>query len=458
VSALLPGCGEGGEAPPGAVPETLAPGQLAGEDCLVIVLDALHACRLGCYGEERPSSPGLDALAARGVRFTHAWSQTSWTLPSTVSLMTGLYQETHGVRTPKELLTGAAETLAEAFASAGYATLAFTQNPYASAAFGLDQGFDRTELLPGIESEAAEPGADPDTRFADAVLAALGPRGDGPPRFVYCHFRRPHMPYDAPEDLRALFCAPGEAGAAAFTEAESRRHNKGDRVLGAPELAHVRHLYLAGVRAVDAQVARLLDGIDREHTFVLLTADHGEELGEHTHLGHNFTSFEEAVHIPLIAAHPVLAGGRAVDLPVMSLDVLPTLVELFGLQAPGGPLGGRSLLPELGGGEGAPRPAIFTSSRIGAGQMFAVTDGRWKYLVIPDEKYEALYDLQADPLERRDLAARQPHEAERLRALLSDWRKHQKRRGLEGPAVTDPAVDEQLHALGYAGEGGGRER
>ncbi len=472
ASLWTPACSPAGDETARDVqPSSALAGKLAGQDCLIIVMDALSSRHLGCYGQPLPTSPEIDGFAAGAIRFTHAWSQTSWTLPSTVSLMTGLYQESHGVRAPGTQLAPSADTLAEAFARAGYATLGFTQNAFASDAFGLGQGFQSLQLMPALDEELAPGERRADERFADAVLAALGPRGSGPPRFVYCHFRRPHMPYDAPAAERALFCDPAYDGPVKGVQADFLRHNAGEFKVRGKDLEQLTALYHAGIHEADYQVGRILEGIDRTSTMVLLLADHGEELSEHGLLGHNFTSYEELVHIPMLWSHPSFTepsatapgagpappsgtasgAGRDVGEPVMSIDVLPTLAELFGLDVTARPHQGRSLAPELAGGEGPARAAVFTSSRANANQMFAATDGHLKYLILPAAGLEQLFDLQADPREIANLAPLHPADTERWRALMADWRSHQRRLGWDEAATTDAATDERLEALGYVG-------
>jgi arylsulfatase A-like enzyme len=445
LAALAAACGETPPREPPAATATHAgwplAGALAGHDCLVVVLDALGARHLGCYGNPRPVSPRIDALAAGGVLFERAWAQTSWTLPSTASLMTGLFQESHGVLRSDHALDEAAATLAEDFAAAGYETAAFSQNPFVSARFGLAQGFG-----------TFEEGLDEGPAFTDAVLAALRPAPGRRLRFVYAHFRRPHAPYDPEPAEREALVTPGYSGPASGGTQDIHEHNGGARPLTAPDVAHLRELYEAGLATVDREVGRLLDALDPARTLVLVLADHGEAFAEHGLLGHNHSAFEEVVHVPSVWSHPALRGGRRVDTPVMSLDVRPTLAVLFGLRGDPQDWQGRPLTPELSGEPGPERTAIFSSSRFRKLDWYGgVTDGRYKLVRSRRDGQEWLFDLQEDPHEQRHLGEQAPPAAARLRQVLDAWEAGLRPRLAPRTLERDTGVDEALRQLGYVG-------
>ena len=299
AAALLVGVAACAERLP-AEPDGLA-GALAGQDCVVILLDALRADHLGSYGAEPSPTPRLDALAEGGVRMARATAQASWTLPSTASLFTGLYQETHGlffgIGVEPLLLVEEAATLADLFSEAGYATHAWSQNTFASDAYGLDQGFDEYTMV----NFWAHDGDD----MADQISALLAEPAERP-RFVYAHFRRPHTPYDPPGGFPRE-SPVDDPGGDPFIQA----HNTEQRKTVA-ELKRHHALYRAGLTLADAHVGRLLDALDLERTLVVLLSDHGEAFDEHGKLGHNWLSFQEYVHIPWLMSHPRLGAGRVV--------------------------------------------------------------------------------------------------------------------------------------------------
>lgn len=415
-------------------------GALKGQDCVVIVLDALAAAHVGCYGGSEGITPRLDALAADGVRFDRVWSQTSWTLPSTVSLFTGLYQETHGVAAVKDIrekkLSDSAVTMAELFAMAGYDTRMYTQNPLVGERYGTAQGFERFHQ-----------GRDAPSRAAQADWADR----DGRPMFVYLHFRRPHAPYDPDPEWAGRFMDSEYEGLSDGTSQQMLAYNLRQAELTEDDLEHHRDRYRANLAQADSQVADVLAELDLERTLVVVLSDHGEALNEHGRLGHSWWSYEEYVRIPLLMAHPALPRGEELDAPVMTVDVLPTLIDLFGLQSPDIEPQGTSLVGLLEGGS-LDRKAIYTSSRRDpeGRQDLAVFDGRYKALVRLPARRKWLFDLTADPGEITDLSDRHPDELARLSALLADWWSRQRPLlGEDRLLGLDPADEEQLRELGY---------
>ncbi len=451
LGVVLGGCGDtagstGGALSGGATGGDATPGapRLIGKDCLVILLDALHAAHLGCYGGSPETSPAIDRLAGLGTRFDQAWSQASWTLPSTVSLFTGLYQETHGIQFGVGLedlrLHDAAVTMAELFAAAGYDTACYTQNPFAGSHYGLDQGFAAfTEVRgdgPGMADDVA------------ALLASPGER----PRFTYVHFRRPHTPFDPSERFVESFVDADYDGPVTGTEDDVADHNGGRHPMTEADLGHHVGLYHANIRHVDQSVGRILSAVDTEQTLIVLLSDHGEAFDEHGRLGHNWMSFEEYVHIPMLMAHPSLPRGAVIDAPVMTIDVLPTLAELFGLPADPRRLQGTSLAPMLAGAAAPDRDAVFTSARVDAGgrRHLAVFDGTHKYVHVLPEGQGWLFELKADPGERVNLAEERPQVAARLRGQLLRW--HEGQAALfvaDADGEMDPETRARLEQLGY---------
>jgi arylsulfatase A-like enzyme len=437
LAALCTGCTPSDASPLG---DDGAP--LAGQDCLLIVMDALHASHLGCYGAARDTSPTIDALAASGLRFENAHSNAAWTLPSTATLFTGLYQETHGLEFDKEVqpirLDERADTLAELFQRAGYETIYAGQNPFAGDEWGLGQGFEHYEYYRLWTDDMIQD--------LEARLSVPGER----PRFTYVHLRRPHTPYDPASEHRAAFVDAGYEGGVTGSDDDISRHNNGVARMDVADLQRHSDLYEGNIHQADAWLGRLLKTVDRDSTLIVFASDHGEAFGEHGTLGHNWHTWEEYLRIPLILAHPLLSSGQVVDAPVTTVDIMPTLVALFGLPAPGQPLQGRSFAEPLMGASDWPSGPVFASSRaLNQRRELSVIEGRWKYTRVEPGGLERLYDLVADPSERDNLAARQPAVTARLRQTLLDWRAPQ-RRGYTSPSpgLSEEAL-EQLRELGY---------
>jgi len=346
---------------------------------LLILVDALRADHLGAYGYSRATSPNLDALAAEGVLFERAWSQAPWTKPSIPTLFTSLYPIQHGVyegETPgsagfleSDLLGEEFLTAAEAFRAAGFRTGAFVNNAHLLPAQGFAQGFDVYEAG---SFDAAEIGR----RF----LAWL----DGAPQqpfFAYLHLLDAHWPFQPAPAFVERFAPAGRYDGVFAQESWNGlrdRINDGRVRLDARDREELVARHDAAIAAVDDAIGRLLAALRErgalDATFVLLTADHGEELLDHGRVGHGGTLYEEVLHVPLILRPPGGAEGRRVGEPARVLDVFPTLAAAAGVPLPPG-LEGRDLLAP-GDGE----RELVAETRHQRSYALATRLGDWKYL------------------------------------------------------------------------------
>jgi arylsulfatase A-like enzyme len=414
---------------------------------LLISIDALRADHLSCYGDPRPTTPFLDELAGRGVRFERAFVATHGTTPSHATMLSGLYQETHRVGwtagpgeppptgVPEEL-----ELLAEVLGDAGWRTIGVTDGGNAGGAFGFAQGFERFDDRGGGVAKVAR-----------RALAALDEGGDdGRPVFLFLHTYEVHSPYDPPPAFRDRF--GGSASTFRATSAALLAHVHDAATLAPEDLARVRALYAAEVAATDAALRGFFAALEARGflagALVVVTSDHGEELGDHGGLLHRDLLYDELIRVPLIAAGPGLPRGRVETGLVSAVDLAPSIVAWAGLPARPG-MEGRPVF-----GPGAPpggRPVVVAQY---GGRRYAVRTATAKLIeTVVDPARTELYDLAADPGERRDLAASRPAEVARLSAALAAWRAERRLvpHGA-GPAVElAPEEVEKLRALGYLG-------
>jgi arylsulfatase A-like enzyme/Tfp pilus assembly protein PilF len=390
-----------------------------------VTVDTCRADRIGCYGAAAAATPTIDGLAARGLRFSHAQAAAPMTLPSHASILTGLYPDRHGLRdNGTGPLAAEAVTLAEVLAGAGWDTAAFLSAVPLDSTYGAGQGFARYD--DDFTDGAA--GGDPltrlhtDQRTADQVVDAALPwiraaaRGDR--RFLaWVHFFDPHSPYAPPPD------SPRAAGADAYD---------------------------GEIAFVDREIARLLGELGRagERTVVCVTADHGESLGEHGEATHGFLLYRGAVRVPWVLAGPGVPRGVTVEEPVSVVQVMPTLLELAGVDAPPGLDGESALEPAARGTAFA--EALFPRLNFGWSASRSIRDGRWKYI---ESSRPELYDLAADLHEAADVLAAHPDVAEKLRENLH---RHYARGGALAAPGTGPDEDARarLEGLGYVGVGG----
>ena len=341
---LLASCAGGGNPP-----VTLGPSQ----GYILISLDTVSAEHLSLYGYERPTSPFLDGLASRGVVFDNAYVQLPGTLPSHMSMFTGLYPDQHDVFPPDAVLAEGIPTLPELFKKAGFRTIGHTDGGYVSGRFGFSRGFDlfddRRIILWG--------GGDHTFARGLASLRDLAPEERF---FLFVHTYAAHDPYNPPRQCRDLFWSgPPPEGAELSASAVLRAHNTGVAPLSPEVVAYYASQYDAEIRCLDDEIGRFFAGLEglglADRVTVVITADHGEEFLQHGKVAHEQV-YHENLHVPLVAVLPGVPGGRRVSQVVQSIDLAPTFCELAGLTLPAG-LPGRSLVPHLlgqgadGGGE-----------------------------------------------------------------------------------------------------------
>ncbi len=393
---------------------------------LLISIDTLRADRLGSYGYQAAQTPVLDALAARGLRFDQAATTVPLTLPAHTSLLTGTFPPFHGVRDNGSFyVDDSMTTLAEVLKPRGYRTGGFVGAFVLDGRWGIAQGFDhyfdefdlsKFEMSVGLEA-AQRPGRE----VVDHALAWLA-EDRAHPFFAWVHLYDPHSPYAPPEPYRSRFPATAQGA------------------------------YDGEIAATDAEVGRLLDALEAsgqlDSTIVVVLGDHGEMLGDHGEQQHGFFVYDAAARIPLIVAGPGVPA-RAVTDQVRIVDVMPTVLELVGIETPA-EVQGTSLMP-LARGEAldllAYTETYYPRYHYGWSELTAVRDGRFKFIAAPRRE---LYDIQADPGETQDLAGENPRMADALERGLRDLTTRSAAKAVaQAPRSVDPAVEQQLRALGY---------
>jgi arylsulfatase A-like enzyme len=457
---------------------------------LLITVDTLRADRVGSYGARDGLTPSIDAVAREGVVFEQAFAQSSWTRPSFGSLLTSLYPSQHGGYVVNDPALGGfhadwgdmlyngplrqdVTTAAELFRAAGYTTVAVQANWQASASTHFDQGFDvflydalfrvplwdRTLLgtygswLPEFLGRRRRlpfytrpPNADAVHRVVTALFPERAPR----PLFLWVNFIDPHSPY-----LLRDFSRSDEMPVIA--ERDSWRPETDAALLEA---------YESEVRYVDLWLGRVLEQLGRagalDDAILVIASDHGEDFGDHDveivhgadrkrtrgrHHGHSL--YNELLHVPLILRAPGrVPAGQRVTSTVRLIDVLPTVVELCGIQPdPAVRFEGESLLSAIRGGPS--RPSFAERVYYGL-EWKALTLGPQKLVVRPAPGGTERYDLQSDPREERPLPGGEPAP---LAPELASWvqRMEEAARKASPGAVDaiDSTTEEQLRALGY---------
>jgi arylsulfatase A-like enzyme len=307
-------------------------------DVLLITIDTLRADHVGCYGYGRETTPNVDALAARSVRYANAFSTSSWTLPAHASILTGLYPAEHGVRLPKTALPPSAPLLQEMLGEQGYETFAATSHVYLGDRWGFDRGWQDFDGSMGPDS-AHRPVA---RAIISRGLRWLEQRRKGErPFFAWLHIFDPHWDYSPPPPFSTMF-DPDYGGRMTGDYASLKPFIKAlargpQPQLSERDLQHLIALYDGEIRYVDHELGVLFDALHEwelfDSTLIVLASDHGEEFMEHGSLeGHQWTLHDEVVRVPLLIKQPGgRDAGRVVDGPVSIVGVPGAIMNALGI-------------------------------------------------------------------------------------------------------------------------------
>lgn len=482
---------------------------------VVIVVDALRQDALGCYGNERIKTPNIDALADQGVVFEEAFAQAPFTWPSFGCLLTGKYPRRHGLVemdpglrmglnvTLPFYLAGAKRKDGRALEDGDYATAAFMTGTVSHGS-GLLRGFDyyyeaivghdlvdvrdrwsrfRSSLLPALVGNKIT------QRFDDGVVASVARKWmsarKGQRFMSLVHLYSTHTTYAPAERfLDPYRDASYDGPVRSFSSAHVEAIQGGQYKPTPADVQQVRDLYAGGVSQADAHIGAVVDSLREagvlDNTIVVVTSDHGESLGEDGYWEHNWM-LQSNLRIPLIIRYPGgLPQGQRVSAMVDSIDLVPTLLDLMGLEPlpavsdlPDGldvrsdsgrlvaqeAVDGLSLLPLVEGVLEEVRPYSFAEN----GPYLSVRDGRWKLVITrgllsAEETPEGegaqrwLYDLEQDPEQHKNLVLL---EEERAGTLLQALREMDARLPIRSDLLRlshrDHSQVQSFKDLGYSG-------
>jgi arylsulfatase A-like enzyme len=466
---------------------------------LRVVVETTRADHVSCYGYERNTTPALERwMAEQGALFENAIVQASFSGPSKASIATGCYPHTHGVRDHPQLLSYEHTTLAEYLKERGYATGSIGKGCLEDPKYGYHQGYDLYNSL----SSSYEMGnfwpfvtaftlrlnrwapwyEDPDEKavILDADRAAqiahewmLDKVNEGRPFFMGLELYEPHFTYIPPAPFDTVFCRTdrGKDLVREIQSGEKGRYFYDYESLGYDQelLNQIVALYDGEIAFVDYAMGRLFEAMSSagylDSTIVVLTADHGENFGEHdVYFCHSFL-YEPAIRVPLLIRYPKeIPAGTRVSAPVTNADITPTVLDLVGVEREGLELDGQSLLQVIRTGES--KPYVFSESRFYhpsyarykyyritvpglEGKWRAVRNGDLKLIRIPTPSGPVweMYDLKSDPMETSNLSGNHPMEEE-LREVLEAWIALGENIG-QPAAVKDKEMLDRLRSLGY---------
>jgi arylsulfatase A-like enzyme len=437
---------------------------------ILVSLDTLRADHLSGYGYTRPTSPNLDAFARESVLFKAALAQATGTVASHLSLLTSLNpphfritradgqnesQSSTRLQLPREVTS-----LADALRQQGYDTVAFTDGGFMSGHYGQKQGFEHYRVNSRLDKGLEVTNGELDVFLTERAAEQRGHELD--PLFLFVHTFDVHAPYGAPEPFTRAFSKSFEELEASLGFAPDPHILGQNKESLAPEVvAEVAGLYDSGIAWTDQSLAAFFQVLMKhglyEGAVIAIVSDHGEEFLEHGGFNHGETVYEELVNVPLIIRLPGgLHAGRVVERPVGLVDVGPTVFDAAGLRIPA-EFQGVSLLDAMSGADEptlSKRPVYFEAATTTT--THGLRRDQWKLIRSSNPQRLELYDLSNDPLERSDVAEKNPAIRDELSSLLTNWIEEMEQSGqrrgwfaVQNERVRTPEELEALRALGY---------
>jgi arylsulfatase A-like enzyme len=433
---------------------------------IIVSLDTLRADHIGAYGYPRATTPNIDALAEEGALFENTYASSPWTLPSHVSMLSGLNCVRHGVYSEADRIPPQTPWLATYLRNQGYTCAAVTGGGYVSSFFGFARGFDTYGMSQkeiGNEGNADE--------AALQSLAWLEANADRP-FFLFLHTYQLHLPYGPREPFKKMFLDPAAPGLSIW---DWKEPNRIYQPISADLKRNIEGLYDGSIRLTDEVLIKsLVEKLKNlglyDRTLLIVTSDHGEEFFDHGGWSHTRTLYDEVIKVPLVVHFPGgKYAGRRIAPIVRLVDIVPTVLEELGIDFAPDDFDGRGLRSILDGRETADRHFVaelapdvtqshnHAATAVNSGRTKMIVNGRFSpedraYFAFPPPAFPALelYDLASDPgektnvLDRPERAAAARDLAERAEALM---------RGLKdrtgGKAKLPKNLEDQLRALGY---------
>lgn len=432
------------------------------KNVVLITIDSLRADHVSCFGYHRKTTPNIDRFAKKGVLFTQAFANGPGTPQSFISILTSTYPLMFNGW--KGRLSIQRKTIAQVLKRHGYATAAFHSNPYLSSYFNYNRGFDLFEDFLHESSEKAS--SDISIKYMVGKLMTLRKIWRNLPRakileklpplreayvryklqselpyrkaeiinrkafswlsrnkenfFIWLHYMDVHSPYRPPKKF--LPCSSIYCKALIPISSDLLFDFSKDEIYEIVEGRKI--LYDGEIRYIDYFIGQLFRKIKEigvwADTFVILTADHGDEFMEHGDFGHHHKLYDEILHVPLIISGPGIKEGHRINDPVGLIDISPTILDLLGINDIPESFMGKSLVPFLRGRSPSKKRVIISETSHEGKTYLSYRTHKWKYIYVFDEKgwTHKLYDIQKDPKEKENISEKEKNVCNKLRYRL----------------------------------------
>lgn len=460
----------------------------------LIILDCGRQDRLSCYSYKKHTSPNIDKIAEEATIYKNAISVSPWTLPSHASIFTGTYVSTHKTDLGNERLNESFITIAEALREFGYYTIGISSNVWISQRTNLNKGFTffkNVNVPPFFEKKPPsflkkflnichnfywnyyygkkyDKGAHHANRLLKKIILKTYKEK---PLFVFVNYLECHLPYKPPLQFRYQFIEPNYKHLTNKVNQDAYAYMAGKVAMGELDFMILNALYDAEIKYLDHKVGELFDFIKNlniiDNTIFIITSDHGENIGEHGLMDHQFSVHNTLLKIPLIIRYPSLSPKATyVDQYVQSIDLFKTLVEVLNIKNSylSEQLQGKVLLPEcLKNNENIAYAEYLVPATHLIKKRFPDVDlsqfsstyraiflDQYKY--ISSDKENRLYDLTNDPYEKKDIISHNPEITTMMKTKINEIRKsltlNEKPRNEEKYAL-DGEIKKALENLGY---------
>jgi arylsulfatase A-like enzyme len=477
---------------------------------ILIILDTARAQSFSCYGYNRETTPNIDRISQEGFLFENTISPSPWTLPAHASIFTGMLPSRHGCHEKHKFLNRNLPTLLEILKNIGYRTIGISNNSWVSRNFGLDRGFDSfIKLWQIIQYEtdladASSRGIDkykraisllakgnPFINFANGIYGKYfwrrydyGARRinkivgkllhdemtrSGKPFFIFINYLEPHLIYKAPKSFFGMFLPEVVSRKNALSVNQDAWGYMGGVIpMDKDDFEVLRALYDAELFYLDHRIGEVYEFLKGknllDNTLLIITSDHGENIGEHNMMDHQYCLYDTLLKVPLIIRFPgVFEGGKRISNVVQTTDIFPAIMEIlnFKEQNPLEGVQGKSLLKNGNSRFAiseyiAPQPAVEAiSKRYPDGNfskydrgLISIRSKDWK-LIVPSDGNDELYDVSADPDETKNLIDIHPDIYKNMRSKI-DSRIRDNREDVEDEDTHVSAeIKKRLEALGY---------